>query len=106
MDKNEILKIIKRIITEKFDTDKEMLAKVNDNTKLDADLGLDSLDGFELLYAIEEELDIELSYELAVSWHTVGEVMDIVHSVVNGKRKLCTNSNFTGLKSAQITAEI
>jgi len=66
--KEEILEII----------DMESLAEkdpITDNSKLEEDLGLDSLDFVQLIMNIESACDISIMDEDAESWKTVGDVM-------------------------------
>lgn len=49
-------------------------AKLEDETKLE-DLGLDSLDKIELLYAIEESFGIEFENEEMQSFITIGDIV-------------------------------
>lgn len=40
------------------------------------ELGLDSLDSFEILYALEQEFDVVISDEAARGLRTVGDIVD------------------------------
>ncbi|QCI17747.1 acyl carrier protein [Buchnera aphidicola (Acyrthosiphon lactucae)] len=66
---------IKKIIIEKLDIKKENI--FNDASFID-DLGADSLDTVELIMALEEEFDIEISDEEAEKINTVQKSIDYV----------------------------
>ena len=53
-------------------------ARIQPETKLDEELGLDSLDRVELSMALEDEFDIYQLDDKAVEWKTVGAVVDDV----------------------------
>ncbi len=46
------------------------------------DLGADSLDAVELVMAIEDEFEIEVSDEMAQSFKTVGQIVEFIESKV------------------------
>ena len=64
---------IKAKLAEVFAT-KSPVAVLEDGTKLE-DLGLDSLDKIELLYAIEEQFGIEFENEEMQGFVTVGDIV-------------------------------
>lgn len=70
---------IVKIITEHLGVDK---SKVNEHTTLE-DLGADSLDGVELVMAIEEEFGIYLTDDQAASFKTVRDVIIAVSKAEN-----------------------
>lgn len=47
-------------------------------TATEDDLGADSLDKVEVLMALEEEFDIEVSDEAAEKWRTVDDIVDYI----------------------------
>ncbi len=55
-----------------------LLDDVKPDSKLVADLGMDSLDLIETCMAVEEEFEIEISNEEAERYVTVGDIMDLV----------------------------
>ena len=56
-------------------------AKLEDETKLE-DLGLDSLDKIELLYAIEESFGIEFENEEMQSYITIGDIVKSIEKKI------------------------
>ena len=51
-------------------------------------LGLESLDAVEMIFDLEEKFDIQISYnsnDPAPEFETVGDVVEAVQKVVNGK---------------------
>lgn len=55
--------------------------EVKDEASFEGDLGTDSLDHVELIMAIEEEFEIEITDEQAESISTVGELIALVQKV-------------------------
>lgn len=55
-----------------------LLDDVKTDSKLVADLGMDSLDLIETCMAVEEEFEIEIDDEEAERYATVGDIMDLV----------------------------
>lgn len=64
---------LRKIIVEHLGVD---LAKVTDDASFIDDLGADSLDTIELVMAIEEEFDIEISDADAETILTVGDAIE------------------------------
>ncbi|MBQ1608537.1 MAG: acyl carrier protein, partial [Lachnospiraceae bacterium] len=62
--------ILKRVIAEVLNVDKDEITK--DTTFID-DLGADSLDVFQIIMGVEEELDIEVDNDEAEKIVTVGD---------------------------------
>lgn len=52
-------------------------------TRLEEDLGMDSLDHVELVMFIEEEFEIEIDDEKADSIKTVADIIKLVDSIIN-----------------------
>jgi acyl carrier protein len=69
---------IKEIIAEKLDIS---LNQVTDDAKFIDDLGADSLDVVELIMALEDEFDIEITDEQAEKIVTVGNAIDFMKSL-------------------------
>ncbi|QCI19912.1 MAG: acyl carrier protein [Buchnera aphidicola (Brevicoryne brassicae)] len=70
-------KRIKKIITDKLDIKEENIINKSSFTE---DLGADSLDIVELIMALEEEFDIEISDEDAEKISTIQESIDYIKS--------------------------
>ncbi len=84
MEKAEILERLKAILTKhsKIDPSAIQLDK-----HLKHDLGFDSLDLAELVYAIEEEFGITVSDESTDSIQKVSDTVDFVHKALVDKAK-------------------
>ncbi len=68
---------IKTIIAENLEV---KLEDINDESKIQDDLGADSLDCVELIMSIEEEFDIDIPDEDADKLLTVGQIVEYVES--------------------------
>ena len=66
---------IKEILAEQLDVDAEEMAT---DTKIADDLGADSLDVVELLMAIEEEFDFEVSEDDVDGIDTIGKAVEYI----------------------------
>ena len=71
----------KRLKLSEVFTSKSPNAKLEDETKLE-DLGLDSLDKIELLYAIEESFGIEFENEEMQSFITIGDIVKSIEKKI------------------------
>jgi acyl carrier protein len=69
---------VKKIIAEKLDVDE---AKITPEASFRQDLGADSLDTYELVYALEEEMGIQIPDEKANEFETVGDAVEFIRSV-------------------------
>jgi acyl carrier protein len=74
---DELFEKIKKLIAEKLEID---AAKVTMEATFRQDLGADSLDTYELVYAIEEELGISIPDEKANEFETVKDAYDYIKS--------------------------
>ncbi|WP_295164367.1 acyl carrier protein [uncultured Buchnera sp.] len=74
---NDIEKRIKKIISKILDVKVEKI--LNNSSFLD-DLGADSLDTVELIMALEEEFNIEISDEDAEKMNTVQKSIDYINN--------------------------
>ena len=72
---DELFEKIQKMIVEKLDIDP---AKVTLDASFRNDLGADSLDTYELVYAIEEELGISIPDEKANEFETVRDAYDFI----------------------------
>ena len=70
---------IKKIIAEKLEVEEEKIAM---ESSFRQDLGADSLDTYELVYAIEEELAISIPDEKANEFETVGDAINYIKTQV------------------------
>ncbi|TET63879.1 acyl carrier protein [Candidatus Aerophobetes bacterium] len=75
MTKDEILKKVKEITSEQLGVDEP---QITPEAKFVEDLGADSLDTVELVMALEEEFDLEISDEDAEKLVTVQKVVDYI----------------------------
>ncbi len=66
---------VKSIIVSELRLDAE---KVTMEANLETDLGADSLDAVEVIMALEDEFDIEISDEVAQGIKTVGDLVNYV----------------------------
>lgn len=74
---DELFEKIQKMIVEKLDIDP---AKVTLDASFRNDLGADSLDTYELVYAIEEELGVSIPDEKANEFETVRDAYDFIKS--------------------------
>jgi acyl carrier protein len=71
-----IFEELKKIIVEKLDNVDE--TKITPESKIREDLGADSIDTYELVYAIEEKMGIQIPNEQANEIVTVGDVLEFI----------------------------
>jgi len=76
---DEIFEKVKKIIAEKLDIEEE---RITLEASFRQDLGADSLDTYELIYALEEELGIQIPDEKANEFETVGNAVDFIKTIV------------------------
>ena len=74
---DELFDKMKKIIAEKLEVEEE---KITRESSFRQDLGADSLDTYELVYAIEEEMGISIPDEKANEFETVGDAIDFIQS--------------------------
>ncbi len=72
MTENEVFEKVKSLVVEKLNVDP---AKVTMDANFRKDFGADSLDTYELVYAIEEETGITISDDMANEFETVGDAV-------------------------------
>ncbi len=75
MLREDIIKKVKEITSEQLGVDE---SQITSEAKFVDDLGADSLDTVELVMALEEEFDLEISDEEAEKLTTVQKVMDYI----------------------------
>ena len=76
---DELFEKMKKIIAEKLEVEDDTITK---ESSFRQDLGADSLDTYELVYAIEEEMGISIPDEKANEFETVGDAIDFIQSQV------------------------
>lgn len=77
--KQQIYEKVKAVVAKQLEVD---ASKVTINANFANDLGADSLDAVELIMAIEEEFDIEVSDEAAEKIETVEQAVDYIYKKV------------------------
>jgi acyl carrier protein len=76
---DELFIKVKKIIAEKLEVEED---KITLEASFRQDLGADSLDTYELVYGIEEELGITIPDEKANEFETVKDAYDFIKSQV------------------------
>jgi acyl carrier protein len=76
---DELFTKVKKIIAEKLEVEED---KITLEASFRQDLGADSLDTYELVYGIEEELGITIPDEKANEFETVKDAYDFIKSQV------------------------
>ncbi|GMO31795.1 MAG: acyl carrier protein [Termitinemataceae bacterium] len=74
---DETFEKMKKLIAKQLEIDEE---KVKLDASFRQDLGADSLDTYELVYAIEEEMSIKIPDEKANEFETVKDAYDFIVS--------------------------
>ena len=74
---DELFNKIQKLIAEKLEIDE---SKVTMDSSFRGDLGADSLDTYELVYALEEELGVSIPDEAANEFETVRDAYDFIKS--------------------------
>ena len=75
MESKEVFEKVKSLIAEKLEIDE---SKITMDASFRKDLGADSLDTYELVYAIEEELGVSIPDEKANEFETVKDAVDFL----------------------------
>ena len=73
--------LLKRIIAEVLNVDP---AEITRETTFEDDLGADSLDVFQIVMGIEEELNLEVDSDEIEKVRTVGEAEDMIRKATAG----------------------
>jgi len=76
---DELFIKIKKIIADKLEVEED---KITLETSFRQDLGADSLDTYELVYGIEEELGITIPDEKANEFETVKDAYEFIKSQI------------------------
>ena len=74
---DELFEKIQKLIADKLEIDE---GKITLDSSFRNDLGADSLDTYELVYAIEEELGVSIPDEKANDFETVRDAYDFIKS--------------------------
>jgi acyl carrier protein len=74
---DELFEKMKKLIAEKLDVDE---GKISMEASFRQDLGADSLDTYELVYAIEEEMGVSIPDEKANEFETVKDAYEFIKS--------------------------
>ena len=74
---DELFEKMKKLIADKLTTD---AAKITLDASFRQDLGADSLDTYELVYALEEEMGITIPDEKANEFETVRDAYEYIKS--------------------------
>lgn len=73
------LEMLRRVIAEVLNVDE---AEITLETTFVDDLGADSLDVFQIIMGIEEELDVEVNVEEAEKITTVGDAVELIKKTI------------------------
>ncbi|MCF6335953.1 MAG: acyl carrier protein [Spirochaetales bacterium] len=74
---DEMFDKLKKLIAEKLEVEE---SKITPEASFRQDLGADSLDTYELVYAIEEEMGVTIPDEKANEFETVGDALNFLKS--------------------------
>jgi acyl carrier protein len=74
---DELFEKMKKLIADRLEIDE---SKITLDSSFRQDLGADSLDTYELVYAIEEELSISIPDEKANEFETVRDALEYIRS--------------------------
>jgi acyl carrier protein len=74
---DELFEKMKKLIADKLEVEE---SKITLDSSFRQDLGADSLDTYELVYAIEEELGITIPDEKANEFETVKDALEYIKS--------------------------
>ncbi|MCF7938873.1 MAG: acyl carrier protein [Spirochaetales bacterium] len=74
---DDLFEKMKKLIAEKLEIEED---KITLESSFRQDLGADSLDTYELVYAIEEEMGISIPDEKANEFETVKDALDYIQS--------------------------
>ncbi len=73
----DLFERLKKLIAEKLEVEED---KITMESSFRQDLGADSLDTYELVYAIEEEMGVTIPDEKANEFETVGDAVKFLES--------------------------
>lgn len=72
-------KMLQRIISEILNVDPE---EITMDTSFVDDLGADSIDIFQIIMGLEEELDVEVDTDAAEGVKTVGDAVELIRNTI------------------------
>jgi acyl carrier protein len=78
---DELFAKLRDLIAEKLEVEKD---KITPEARFREDLGADSLDTYELLYAIDTEMGVSIPDEKAIEFETVGDALNFIKESLNG----------------------
>ena len=79
---DDLFEKMKKLIADRLEIEE---SKITLDSSFRQDLGADSLDTYELVYAIEEELGITIPDEKANEFNTVKDALDFIKSELDKK---------------------
>lgn len=80
---DELFQQMKKLIAEKLEVEE---SKITMDSSFRQDLGADSLDTYELLYAIEEDMGVTIPDEKANEFETVGDAYKLLKTQLAEKK--------------------
>lgn len=78
----DLFEKLKDLIAEKLEVEKD---KINLDSRFREDLGADSLDTYELLYAIDSELGVSVPDEKATEFEKVQDALSFIEEQLKAK---------------------
>lgn len=80
MTESEVFNLVKNLVVEKLGVEPE---KVTMDASFRKDLGADSLDTYDLVYALEEETGVSIADDEANGFETVGDAVNYLMKELN-----------------------
>lgn len=80
MTESEVFNLVKNLVVEKLSVEPE---KVTMGASFRKDLGADSLDTYDLVYALEEETGVSIADDEANGFETVGDAVNYLMKELN-----------------------
>ncbi len=80
MTESEVFNLVKNLVVEKLGVESE---KVTMDASFRKDLGADSLDTYDLVYALEEETGVSIADDEANGFETVGDAVNYLMKELN-----------------------
>ncbi len=79
-DTNTVEERLKKVLAKELKVDPD---KIKDNSSLADDLGVDSADMVDLLFAIEDEFDIEISDDEVEEYQKFNDIVDRIKDKIS-----------------------